>query len=80
VFTSASHSAIKGQTRKHAVLQSHIIAGPRGVRRNAIKPYYGDATGDQLTGLLREHILIAADVVAAARAGDTARLNDQMAR
>jgi hypothetical protein len=29
---------------------------------------------------LRDHILIAADVVAAAKAGDTARLNEQMAR
>src|SRR6266571_4224586 len=46
----------------------------------AIKPYYGDAAGDKLTALLRDHILIAADVVAAAKAGDAARLNDQMAR
>jgi hypothetical protein len=46
----------------------------------AIKPYYGDAAGNQLTALLHDHILIAADVVAAAKAGDAARLNDQMAR
>jgi hypothetical protein len=56
------------------LLQNQVDIG------NAIKPYYGDAAGDQLTGLLRDHILIAADVVAAAKAGDTARLNDQMAR
>jgi hypothetical protein len=56
------------------LLQNEVDIG------NAIKPYYGDAAGDQLTGLLRDHILIAADVVAAAKAGDTARLNDQMAR
>jgi len=37
---------------------------------NAIKPFYGDAAGDQLTALLREHILTAADIVAAAKAGD----------
>jgi hypothetical protein len=38
---------------------------------NAIKPYYGDAAGDALTALLRDHILTAADIVAAAKAGDS---------
>ena len=40
---------------------------------NAIKPFYGDAAGTQLTALLRDHILIAADLVGAAVAGDTAK-------
>ena len=39
---------------------------------NAIKPYYGKAAGNELTGQLRAHILIAADVIAAAKAGDSA--------
>ena len=39
---------------------------------NAIKPFYGDAAGERLTALLRPHILIAADLVTAAKAGDTA--------
>jgi hypothetical protein len=36
----------------------------------AIVPYYGQAAGDALTGLLKQHILIAVDLVAAARAGN----------
>ncbi len=38
---------------------------------NAIKPYYGDAAGNQLTTLLKQHILISADVVNAAKAGNS---------
>jgi len=47
---------------------------------NAIKPYYGSAAGDLLTRQLRSHILIAADVVAAAKAGDQAKLADAQER
>jgi hypothetical protein len=47
---------------------------------NAVKPYYGAAAGDELTKLLRAHILIAADVIAAAKAGDQAKLADAQAR
>ena len=43
---------------------------------NAIKPYYGAAAGDQLTALLKDHILISADVVAAAKANDQTKLAD----
>lgn len=38
---------------------------------NAIKPYYGDAGGDALTVLLKEHITIAADLLIAAKNGDS---------
>jgi hypothetical protein len=47
---------------------------------NAIKPFYGSAAGAQLTHLLREHILIAADLIAAAKAGDEAKTADEQAR
>ena len=43
----------------------------------AIKPYYGEEAGTQLTALLREHILVAADLVAAAKAGDTAKVGEK---
>lgn len=41
---------------------------------NAIKPYYGEAAGNKLAGLLREHILIAGKIVAAAKAGNQAEV------
>lgn len=47
---------------------------------DAIKPYYGDAAGNQLTALLRDHIIIAADVLAAAKAGDTEALSTAQGR
>jgi len=47
---------------------------------NAIKPYYGDAAGTRLTALLRDHILIAADIVKAAKVSDTAKLNASKAK
>jgi|GEM_PF-180031 len=43
---------------------------------NAIKPFYGDQAGEQLTALLKDHILIAADLLAAAKSGDTAKFED----
>jgi len=47
---------------------------------NAIKPYYGAKEGNALTRELRSHILIAADVIAAAKAGDKEKLADAQAR
>ena len=47
---------------------------------NAIKPYYGDAAGTKLTELLKEHILGAADLLAAAKAGNQAEVAKQKAR
>lgn len=37
---------------------------------NAIKPVYGDAAGNKLAALLRDHIMIATEVVKAAKAGN----------
>jgi hypothetical protein len=47
---------------------------------DAIKPFYGKAAGNALTRELRSHILIAADVIAAAKAGDASALAGAQAR
>lgn len=41
---------------------------------NTIKPYYGEDAGNKLTALLKEHILIATDLIKAAKAGDNATI------
>ena len=47
---------------------------------NAVKPFYGDAAGAALTQKLREHILIAADLISAAKAGDGEKVAREQAR
>ena len=42
---------------------------------NAIKPYYGDAAGNSLTTLLKEHINLAAALLTAAKNDDDAAFN-----
>ena len=47
---------------------------------NAIAPYYGADAAGKLTALLKDHILIAVDLVTAAKAGDTAKKDDAARR
>jgi hypothetical protein len=42
---------------------------------NAIKPVYGEEAGNKLTALLKEHIVIAGDLVQTAKAGNKAKLD-----
>jgi hypothetical protein len=44
---------------------------------DAIKPFYGDAAGEQLSALLREHITLAAEIIAAAKAGDAEAVQEK---
>jgi hypothetical protein len=43
---------------------------------NAVVPFYGAAAGARLTDLMKQHILIAVDLVTAAKAGDAAKQAD----
>jgi hypothetical protein len=56
------------------LLQNQVDIG------NAIKPFYGEEAGNQLTALLTDHILIAAEILQAAKNGDTAAMNDAIDR
>jgi hypothetical protein len=47
---------------------------------NAVKPFYGKAAGNKLTAELRRHIVIAADLIAAAKEGDQAAVAREQAR
>jgi len=43
---------------------------------DAIKPLYGDAAGDKLAGLLKDHIMISTEIIDAAKAGDAAKKDE----
>src|SRR5688572_7307698 len=52
------------------LLQNQVDIG------NAIKPYYGESAGNQLTALLQEHITIAADLLTALKNDNIAPYGD----
>ncbi len=47
---------------------------------SAIAPFYGREAGDRLTSLLKQHILVAVDVVNAAKANDQVKLQEASAK
>jgi hypothetical protein len=69
IVSAAADLPDKGPTTDR-LLQNQVDIG------NAVKPYYGDAAGEKLTALLKEHITTAAELVTAARANDTAKMAD----
>lgn len=42
----------------------------------SLKPFYGDQIGEEYERLIKEHLVIASEVVKAAKAGDTATLEE----
>ncbi len=52
------------------LLQNQVDIG------NAVKPFYGNAAGNELTALLTTHIVLAANILVDFRANDTAGVNE----
>lgn len=73
IVSAAAGLENKDATAKR-LLQNQVDIG------NAIKPFYGDAAGEKLTALLKDHILIAAELIDAAKAGQTDKKEDAARR
>ena len=71
-------SAVAGLPDKDATAQ-RLLQNQTDIG-NAIKPFYGDAGGAKLTALLRDHIMIATELIDAAKAGDKAKQDDATKR
>ena len=73
IVSAAADLPDKGVTAGR-LLQNQVDIG------NAVKSFYGDAAGEQLTALLNNHILIAAALIDAAKAGDSTAFADANTR
>jgi hypothetical protein len=65
VIVSVAHDLPDAGPTTQRLLANQVDIG------NAFRRFYGDAVADQLTQLLTEHILIAAQLLTAAKAGDS---------
>lgn len=74
VIVSIANDLPDTQTTVERLLQNQVDIG------NAVKPFYGEAAGDQLTALLTDHIAIAAEILQAAKAADMAAFDDAVER
>jgi hypothetical protein len=74
VIVSVANGLPDTQTTVARLLQNQVDIG------NAIKPFYGDAAGNQLASLLHDHITIAAEILTDAKTGNNTPLNDAITR
>ncbi|MCM3707770.1 MULTISPECIES: glycosyltransferase [Cytobacillus] len=70
-ITSATTAGAEDQKQ----VLAHLLKNQEEIG-NAIKPYYGKAAGAKLTELLKQHIVIAGDIVEAAKNGQGAKVNE----
>ncbi len=73
IVSAAAGSADK-DAHTQRLLQNQADIG------NAVAGFYGQAAGTKLTALLKDHILIAASIVTAAKAGDNAKVTSENKR
>lgn len=73
IVSAAAGSADKDATTQR-LLQNQTDIG------NAVAEFYGRDAGNKLTALLKDHILIAANIVGAAKAGDNAKVTSENKR
>ena len=73
IVSAAAGSADKDATTQR-LLQNQTDIG------NAVSAFYGQDAGNKLTALLKDHILIAASIVTAAKAGDNAKVASENQR
>jgi hypothetical protein len=71
-------SAASGNADTKATTQ-RLLDNQRDIG-NAVADFYGKEAGDKLTALLHEHIVTAAELVTAAKAGDNAKVADAKKR
>src|SRR5689334_24532714 len=73
IVSAAAGSADKDATTQR-LLQNQTDIG------NAVSAFYGQEAGNKLTALLKDHIVIAASIVTAAKAGDNAKVASENER
>jgi hypothetical protein len=73
IVSAAAGSPDKDATAQR-LLQNQADIG------NAVAQFYGSDAGNKLTALLKDHILIAANIVTAAKAGDNAKVTSENKR
>ena len=70
-IVSFAHELPDLPTTQDRLLRNQVDIG------DAIKPYYGEAAGNRLTALLKEHIVGAVALMSAAKAGDHALIKQR---
>lgn len=68
-WTYAAVTSFYTTTRNYDATAARLLQNQEDIG-NAIKPYYGEAAGNALTQLLKEHIVSVVDVMTAAKRGE----------
>jgi hypothetical protein len=75
IWTRAYIIAVDAGTPDAEVASGRLLRNQEDIG-NAFDPYYGDAAGEKLADLLKQHIMIAEDLTAAAKSDDDVKFNE----